>query len=377
MVCNAGSTAISNGLYMFVYPEPLLSLNGPTSACVNSTGHLYTTEPGMTNYAWSISGGTITAGGGAADHNAVVTWTDVGQQTISINYANPQGCSARVPVQLQVDVTSGLAPGWPGVVNGPSYVAFNQTKTYSVAPVSNALGYVWQIPPGTVMISGANTNTIVVDFPAATATSGPISVHGVNSCGNGPASPVLMVTLGPAVPDTVYLGNLTFGSGMTSCFNALETIIVAGQGTWFSVENGASVTLISGKRILIQPTTHLYTGAYFHAYITPDHQYCGSLPQSMVAVNTGGESFPEIADDPHFRVWPNPTGGEFTLEVTGLSPQERTCFEMYDLQGVRIRDFSELTNGSFRFSLNDKPRGLYLIKLVHASGTDLIRLIKD
>jgi hypothetical protein len=274
-------------------------------------------------------------------------------------------------------VTSGLAPGWPGVVNGPSYVAFNQTKTYSVAPVSNALGYVWQIPPGTVMISGANTNTIVVDFPAATATSGPISVHGVNSCGNGPASPVLMVTLGPAVPDTVYLGNLTFGSGMTSCFNALETIIVAGQGTWFSVENGASVTLISGKRILIQPTTHLYTGAYFHAYITPDHQYCGSLPQSMVAVNTGGESFPEIADDPHFRVWPNPTGGEFTLEVTGLSPQERTCFEMYDLQGVRIRDFSELTNGSFRFSLNDKPRGLYLIKLVHASGTDLIRLIKD
>jgi len=46
---------------------------------------------------------------------------------------------------------------------------------------------VWQVPAGAVIVSGAGTTNITVDFSAG-ATSGNVTVYGNNLCGNGPGS---------------------------------------------------------------------------------------------------------------------------------------------------------------------------------------------
>ena len=43
---------------------PVPTITGPAPACVGTTGNVYTTESGMTNYTWTVSGGgSVTAGG--------------------------------------------------------------------------------------------------------------------------------------------------------------------------------------------------------------------------------------------------------------------------------------------------------------------------
>ena len=46
-----------------VNPLPVPTLTGPLTACNPSGANVYTTEAGMTNYTWVVTGGTITAGG--------------------------------------------------------------------------------------------------------------------------------------------------------------------------------------------------------------------------------------------------------------------------------------------------------------------------
>ena len=61
-----------------VNPRPAPTISGPTPVCLNSTGNVYTTLAGQSNYIWTIVGGTITAGGGTTNNTATVTWTTSG-----------------------------------------------------------------------------------------------------------------------------------------------------------------------------------------------------------------------------------------------------------------------------------------------------------
>jgi hypothetical protein len=88
-----------------VNPLPIPTINGKASVCINSTSNVYSTESGMSGYTWSISsGGTITAGGGSNDNTVTVTWTTLGNKTISVNYMNANGCTANAATNYNVKV---------------------------------------------------------------------------------------------------------------------------------------------------------------------------------------------------------------------------------------------------------------------------------
>ena len=79
---------------------PAPTLAGPISVCAGSTGNVYTTQAGMTNYIWAVSaGGTITAGG-TSNSTVTVTWNTAGAQTVSVNYTN----SMAVPLLHQQSI---------------------------------------------------------------------------------------------------------------------------------------------------------------------------------------------------------------------------------------------------------------------------------
>jgi hypothetical protein len=94
------STYFING-YINVAPVPVIA--GPASPCAGSTGNVYSTEPGMTAYVWTISaGGTITAGNGT--NTISVTWNSQGANNVSVTYTHPIAGPALSPTIYPVNV---------------------------------------------------------------------------------------------------------------------------------------------------------------------------------------------------------------------------------------------------------------------------------
>src|SRR6185436_4385712 len=81
-----------------------------------------------------------------------------------------------------------LPPAAAGTITGQSVVCQGTNNVvYSVGAIVNATGYVWTLPVGATIVSGGNTNTIIVNY-SGSASSGDINVYGSSgSCGNGTA----------------------------------------------------------------------------------------------------------------------------------------------------------------------------------------------
>jgi len=86
-------------------------------------------------------------------------------------------------------------PAAPGNISGSSGVcAGNNNISYSIPVIAGSVSYVWAYSGTGAVINGTGT-TINIDF-SSNASSGNITVKGVNSCGDGPVSAVFPVTVG-------------------------------------------------------------------------------------------------------------------------------------------------------------------------------------
>ncbi|MDD3876957.1 MAG: hypothetical protein PHT69_10070 [Bacteroidales bacterium] len=92
-------------------------------------------------------------------------------------------------VSCSVTVTVNPLPDSAATIIGPVQECIGQQAQYSVPPITNATGYQWELPPGVIIQSGYNTNSIMVHF-TPNATSGSISVFGSNACGYGMPSSI-------------------------------------------------------------------------------------------------------------------------------------------------------------------------------------------
>jgi hypothetical protein len=94
---------------------PVPALTGTDTLCVGSTGIVYTTDSGMSDYTWVVSAeGTITSGGGLTDDSVTITWHTTGTANVSVNYSDSNGCSATTPTDMDVEVM-------PTPATGPAY----------------------------------------------------------------------------------------------------------------------------------------------------------------------------------------------------------------------------------------------------------------
>ncbi|MCX6283217.1 MAG: Ig-like domain-containing protein, partial [Bacteroidetes bacterium] len=138
--------------------------------------------------------------------------------------------------------TTCLTPVTPGAITGTAVVCQNQSGvTYSISPVLNATSYSWSVPAGALITAGNGTTSITVSF-SSNATSGNVTVYGVNSCTSGtPASKAISVNTAPnptiAGSDNVCLSSLNYAysteAGMNNYTWAVSSggSILAGAGT--------------------------------------------------------------------------------------------------------------------------------------------------
>ncbi len=230
---NGCTSSISGSFNTIVNPLPVPTITGPAAACANSAGHVYYSEPGMSNYIWSVSaGGTIT--GGAGTNSITVDWGTAGAQTVSVNYTNSNGCTASTPTIHPVSVYPLPVPA----ITGPSGACVNSTgNTYTTE--SGMTNYQWTISSGGIVTAGGTTgnNSITITWTTAGAQSVRVNYTNGNGC-TGATEAVYPVTV-HTLPVPVITGNTT--ACVNSAGNVYRTDAGMSNYIW-SVSSGGVIT---------------------------------------------------------------------------------------------------------------------------------------
>jgi Subtilase family/PKD-like domain/Secretion system C-terminal sorting domain len=362
--CIAASPVVYN---VTVNALPVPTISGPTPVCATSTGEVYSTQVGMSSYIWAVSaGGTVTAGGTSTNNTVTVTWNTAGAQTVSVNYTNGNGCTAATPTFYPVTVNP--LPDAAGTISGPPTVIQGQTGVvFSVTTITNATGYTWSLPAGATITSGANTSSITVSF-SASAVSGIITVTGTNACGNGTVSPDFNLTVTVSVPVDLEVTGTVTG---TVCYNGTNIITVALSAP-FTVQSGGNAEMIAGVAILYKPGTTVQSGGYMWGHIAPQGPWC--MAPAIVTVPTGIEV---VSKQSFFKVYPNPTTGSFTLELSEVSETSIVKVEIYGMRGEKLLNDQFTGEKTHEFSLESNPIGIYFIRVISGDNLGSQKIIKQ
>ncbi len=181
----------------------------------------------------------------------------------------------------------------------------------------------------------------------------------------------ILVT-GNGVPVIRNVNSLT--SSGTQCFDATETIMVAGNDDVFTIEDEANMEMIAGRNVLFYPGTMVEQGGYLHAYIAPNGPYCPQPSKpSIVGENSENTLSPNQS---FFSVYPNPTTGEFTLALHEYNPSEKTGVEIYNMNGEKIISVSFTDQEKYLFCPGSIPPGIYLVRVLSISRNGSCRVVK-
>jgi hypothetical protein len=197
-----------------ILPAPFPAIAGPDTVCTGTSDNVYLTEPGMTNYTWTVSaGGAITNGQGT--DAITVIWNITGVQTVSVNYTDASGCTAVAPSFYIVTVNPLPVP----TISGPASSCIGMSgNTYTTE--SGMAGYDWTVSSGGIITGGTGTNTITVTWTMAGTQSVGVSYTDTYGC---PAlSPTVYEIMVSPLPVPVISGPGSTCTGSTGNVYATE-----------------------------------------------------------------------------------------------------------------------------------------------------------
>lgn len=165
-----------------------------TDFCANGTVQFTDLTTGnATSRTWSFPGGTPST---STAVNPTIVYNSTGSFNVSLTVSD--GTTNNTKTNLGY-ITVNSVPSAAGAISGSLNACQGQNGvSYTVAPIANATGYVWTLPTGVSIASGANTNMIIVNF-SSVASSGTISVYGTHGgCSGTSSSATLTVNTLPS-----------------------------------------------------------------------------------------------------------------------------------------------------------------------------------
>jgi len=88
--------------------DGIAQISGGTNEVCSSDEVTYTTEPGMTNYVWTITGGVVVSGGQSTDNTITISWTNAGTASVNVSYQNSCSGFSNATLNLSVNICSDL-----------------------------------------------------------------------------------------------------------------------------------------------------------------------------------------------------------------------------------------------------------------------------
>ncbi|MEI7526654.1 MAG: PKD domain-containing protein, partial [Mariniphaga sp.] len=234
-----------------VYARPLPTITGPNTACVGGCSYQYSTlvGPSITNYSWSVSGGTICSGYNT--DKITVDWNLAGTHTITVSY-DEHGCAPLVPASFSVNVSNRPVINPP---TGLTPVAITGDAIYYAT--TGMSGYQWSLPlNGGTFITPQGLDHITVHW--TTLGTFPLCVNytdqttgcdGIASC-----KAIEVLT---CVPPTASFTNTLSCSSMATIFTSTSTTVSPYSITNMVWTFGDGGTLTSTS----SPVSHSYLSA--------------------------------------------------------------------------------------------------------------------
>ena len=328
--CTAATPA-SYAVTVNALPTP--TVTGTASLCQGAAGVVYTTQAGMSNYAWTVSaGGQVTAGGTATSNTVTVTWNGSGAQTVSVNYANANGCLAATATVYNVTVNPTPVPTI-GSNNAPC-VGSTGNMYYTQGGMT---GYIWAVSAGGAIVSGQGTSAINVTWTGVGAQW--VSVNYTNASSCSAVTPSIYNLFVNPLPNGAgaVTGTASLCAGTSGVAYSCAEILNATTYTW-TLPAGATIATGAGTKSI---TVNYSASAVSGSITVAGTNSCGNGPASpafAVTVNplpanagaiTGSASVcagatgvaysvPTIANATAY-VWTVPAGATITSGATTKS----------------------------------------------------------
>jgi len=200
-----GAKTIYNGMKVMLnaLPDPMtVDFTGtPTTGCAPVTTNYAGTAAGATNWQWSFPGGNPSS---STNQNPSVTYTTTGINDVTLTAWNATTGRGNIKVKpAYINVTA--APVSPGIPQGIAGLCINPPNmTYTTSGAAGASGYTWELTPGIAGVVTPSGMSCIVNFDDAWTGTAELKVKGSNTCGDGPWSPPLSITvsLQPSTPGT-------------------------------------------------------------------------------------------------------------------------------------------------------------------------------
>ncbi len=166
-------------------------------------------------------------------------------------------------------------------------------------------------------------------------------------------------------PYLLEVSNLSLNPNSNWCFFANNTLIVSN----LQVASNANASLVAGFKILIQSSSDIFSGAYFHAYIDPmgfDCQQPESLLASFEYIDQDKTNWPEyeLRKQPEsIRLFPTPATTSIVLEFMETVNSESILIEIYSIMGERLLQMQTAGQQQYQFDLSNFARGVYVFRI--------------
>jgi hypothetical protein len=372
-LCSIGNPAISNDITCIVNPllPVSVTLSATNTTVCAGTAVTVTATPvnGGTSplYQWFKNGNVVTGISGS-----VYTFTPVNGDVVYCKLTSNASCITGSPASSQVIsfTVNPLLPVSVSITASSTSVLLGTSVTFTATPVNGGSNpvYQWKVNGNNV---GANSATYTYT-PANADVIKCVLTSNATCISNNPATSNTIVMEVISVPANLVLQNLTISD--TRCYNATQTITVSGTGKTFVVTSTGKVTMIAGQKIRLLVGTKVSKYGYYHGYIST--QYCNTIPPAAGVIATGEQEIPADENTLGMKFYPNPTTGDFTLELTGDLPEGNTRAMIYDMQGKCVLN-TDLTGLRSRLiNIGDKPAGLYIIRVINDHRIFTGRIVK-
>jgi hypothetical protein len=183
-----------------VVPSPICLITGPQQSpiCANSTGWIFTADADQGSYAWTVTGGTITAGAGT--NQITVSAGGAGTLLVSLTITSINGCVNTCSMQIPIAALPVCN------ITGNNVICAGQSTSFTA---TGGTSYAWT-GPGGFTATTATINNLTV---AGTYT---VTVTNANGCTSS-CSRTLTVN---ALPVCNITGNNVICAGQSTSFTA-------------------------------------------------------------------------------------------------------------------------------------------------------------
>ncbi len=261
-----------------------------------------------------------------------------------------------------------VVPANAGPIAGPATICKGAGQIpYQVAPITGATDYIWIMPSGATIESGAHTSQIRVRFQP-NYTSGNILVYGMNECAAGQFS--MLPVVGKTLTGTLTLAGDTVKSGDSFCY-AKEEIWTGNIPAPYLIEPGGSVSLSTMKAVHLLPGTIVREGGYLSA-ITTMCLPCSS--QKIVAAENPYQTELrtdeyQIVENPdrEMVIFPNPSDGVVFVMFPGVPAGEEVRVEVSGMHGQKLFSETIVNEKVNRLPHFESPPGIYIIRCISSS----------